>query len=321
MAFRSWPHDYEPDGTTEQETFESDFRFSLSAATQDGIDPGAGDALEAMVSGPEVVLAPGRGVVDGYGFASSAPEPVAIPVNTSSLPRLYRVVARLDVAAHQVVPHVIEGTAASSPSAPALTRTDTIYDLPLWRCRRAGGGGTITELVDERVYLNPSGAVVCTSTSRPPAPRPGTIIYETDTGHLLYWHSGQWVTASDGGAYPTAWQPIPLRSGYEYAGNGATPSWRWVRPGTVEVRGTIGRVVDAGIPNDTYIGTMPAAARPNANRRYVGATARSSAGISARLEIRSTFGGTGNPGRIWVWNHGTHTPAWVSLDGWTYDVS
>lgn len=317
MAWRSWPHDFDPDGTTPQETYESDFRFSLAAATQDGVDPAYGASWSATVSGSDIVLGTGRGVVAGYSAASDDTEPVTIPTNTSSLPRLYRVVARLDVAAHQVTPHVLEGTAASSPQAPALTRTDAIYDLPLWRCRRAGGGGSITNLTDERCYLNPSGALAATSTARPAGPLDGTTVYESDTGRLVYWHGGQWVTAADG-TYPTSWQPLPLRtSRYTQHSNGWAPAWRWVRPGRVELRGSIARIGGTAIDSGDYFAILPSSIRPAAfTRRAVGAHARSG-GSTARVEIRST--NVTEAGQVTIWH--SYDPMWFALDGYEYDIT
>jgi len=325
MAFRSWPHDLEPDGTTPQQTYESDFRFSLAAATQDGVDRSFGTALEADLSGSDIVLGTGRGVVDGYSFANDDPTPVTIPTNASALPRLYRVVARLDVAAHRVRPHVLEGTASSAPQPPVLTRTGAIYDVPLWRCRRAGGGGGISDLVSERVYLNPSGALTCTSTTRPPSPLPGTTVYESDTGRLVYWHGGQWTTAADG-AYPSAWQPLPLRtSRYRGHTNGFSPSWRWVRPGRVEIRGAIARTTeDAAVISGDYFAVLPSAARPGGFVRFAtGAHSRSGStaatrGTTVRVEIRSQNAGP-ESGQITVWCD--YDPTWFALDGIEYDIN
>ncbi|MFC9085365.1 hypothetical protein [Nocardiopsis dassonvillei] len=315
--WRSWPHDYQPDGETPQETTESDFRFSLAAASQTGLDRTFGSALDATVAGSDLVLGVGRGVVNGYSFAADALESVPIPVNASSLPRLYRVVARLDVAANQIVPHVLEGTASSSPQPPALTRAETIYDLPVWRCRRNGGGGAISDLVDERTYINPSGALTCTSTSRPSDPLPGTVLYESDTGRLVYWHNGQWVTAADG-AYPGSWQPLPLRtSRYTNHTNGFLPAWRWVRPGRVELRGAITRTVDSPVISGDYFAVLPAAARPGAFVRFPVAAERRDEGSTVRVEVRSTNAGP-EEGQLTVWtSYGAH---WFALDGIEFDI-
>ncbi|MFE9642354.1 hypothetical protein ACFYOC_25360 [Nocardiopsis alba] len=314
--WRSWPHDFEPDGETPQETYESDFRWSLAAATQDGVSPGH---FGAVLSGSDVVLGEGRGALAGYSFASAPGEDltrVPIPANTSSLPRMYRVVARLDVAAHRVTPHVIEGTASSNPQLPAITRTEAIYDLPLWAVRRAGGNGAVSGLTDERVHLNPGGARACTSTSRPPNPIPGDLLYESDTGRLVYWHAGQWVTAADG-TYPTRWQPIPLRTPrYTTPDHGRSPSWRWVRPGTVELRGTFSRSDGEPIQSGDYIATLPAAIRPSAWVRHVGGAHARNGGWSVRCEIRSTS--SSDSGQLTVWH--TYNPTWGALDGWTYDI-
>lgn len=315
---RSWPHDLEPDGVTPQQTYEADFRFSLAAATQDGVDRAFGSALSATVSSDTIVIGVGRGVASGYGFAVDVPEPVAIPTNSSALPRAYRLVARLDVAAHQVTPHVLVGTAGSSPQLPALTQTDAIYDVPLWSCRRAGGGGGISQLTDERVYLNPAGAVACTSTSRPANPQPGTMLYETDTGRIVYYHAGQWVTAADG-SYPGPWTPLALRTS-RYTGhtNGFTPSWRWLAPGRVELRGAITRTTDAPIISGDYVAVLPDAARPGGFVRFAVGSERRDGGATARAEVRSKNAGP-EEGQITIW-HG-YDPHWVALDGIAFDIS
>jgi hypothetical protein len=315
---RSWPHDLEPDGVTPQQTYESDFRFSLAAATQDGVDRTFGSALSATVSGDTIVLGVGRGVASGYGFAVDAPEPVPIPPNSSALPRAYRLVARLDVAAHQVSPHVLVGTAGSSPQLPAITQTDAIYDVPLWSCRRSGGGGGISQLTDERVYLNPAGALACTSTSRPINPAPGTMIYETDTGRLVYYHGGQWAIAADSD-YPGTWQALPLRtSRYQGHSNGFSPSWRWVRPGRVELRGAITRVTDSPMINGDYFAVLPSAARPGAFVRFPVASERREDGATSRVEIRSTNAGP-EQGQMTFWSN--YAPTWAALDGIEFDIN
>lgn len=316
--FRSWPHDFTPDLVTPQEVTEADFRFSLAAATQDGVDRGWGSALEASIQGQDIVLATGRGVVNGYSFVNETPVEVAVPANASALPRLYRVVSRLNVAASTVAPVVLEGTAASSPQLPALVRTETIYDLPLWACRRAGGGGPISQLVDHRVYLNPAGALACTSVSRPPDPVPGTMAYETDTGRLVYYHGGLWLTAADA-TYPTAWQPLQLRSGYVRHSIGYSPAWRYDAPGIVRLRGTITRASGQPLQTGEYIGVVPAAARPGAYTNLAVASHATRGHSTMRLEITSVTDPAA--GRLVLWYSPTaYEPGWVSLDGLTYTL-
>lgn len=316
MAFRSWPHDYEPDLTTPQEVTESEFRFNLAAATQTGVDSQYGSVLSASIQGDTVVIGTGRGIISGYAFLNDSPTGVAVPANTSSLPRLYWVVARLDVAASTVAPTVVEGTPSSSPQLPALVQTDAVYDLPLWSCRRDGAGGPITQLTDHRVYLNPGGAVACTSTARPYNPLPGTVAYETDTGRLIYWHAGQWLTAADA-SYPSAWQALPLRSGYGPHGIGHAPSWRWDAPGVVRLRGTIARTDGEALPMGDYIGVLPAAIRPSAYVNVALGAHATRGGNSVRLQITST--NDPGAGRMTLWySPASYAPHWVSLDGVTY---
>jgi len=322
---RSWPHALEPDGETPQETTEDDFRWSLAMATQDGVDRGAGSGLSATVSGNDLVLGTGRGCVAGYSFAVDTSEPVGVPTNGASLPRIFRLVARLDVAASGVRPHVLVGTASSNPQPPALVQTDAIYDLPLWRCRRNGGGGAITQLTSERFDLNPSGALTCTSSTRPPNPLPGALVYETDTGRLMLYHGGQWRTVTDS-SYPTAWTAIALRSSrYKGHTNGYTPAWRFRTAGTVQLRGAITRTTEgAAMINGDYIGELPAAARPGGFVRFAtGAHARTGStaqtrGVSARVEIRSKNAAP-DDGQITIWTD--YNPEWIALDGIEYNIS
>ena len=228
-------------------------------------------------------------------------------------------------AAHQVRPHVLAGTAAATPQAPTLVRSDAIYDVPLWRVRRNGGNGSLTQLTNERYYLNPSGLLTCTSSTRPPNPLPGTMLYESDTGRVVYHHGGQWWTAADG-AFPGSWQPLPLRtSRYQGHTNGFSPSWRWVRPGRVELRGAIARTTEgAEIISGDYVAVLPAAARPGGFVRFAtGAHSRSGStaatrGVTVRIEIRSQNAGQ-ESGQVTVWHD--YNPEWVSFDGVEFDIN
>jgi hypothetical protein len=76
-----------------------------------------------------------------------------VPTNTSSNPRVDRLVLRRDLVARTVVPTVLQGTPAASPEPPALTQTDDgLWDLPLHRFTvPANSGAPITGAVDERL--------------------------------------------------------------------------------------------------------------------------------------------------------------------------
>ncbi|WP_067967549.1 hypothetical protein [Nocardiopsis trehalosi] len=329
--WRAWPHDYEPKAAPEDpdvpmEVTEEEFRHTLAVATQSGIDrtsgTGATNALQAapLPDSSGVTVQPGFAQINGYSALLDAQDTVTAPANASALPRLYRVVIRHDVGARTAVAAILEGTPASSPQLPAVTRTDTIWEEPLGRFRRNGNGGPITSFQDDRVFLNPAGPLLCSSAARPVAPEVGTHAYELDTGRTILWDGSTWTTAADP-AYPSAWQPIPLSAGYSnLAGEGNTPSYQLETPTRVRLRGSIGK--NSGpIPNNAVIGRMPTGARPNAYTRQVtAAELQSSAAAFVRLTVVSVNATSNQPGQIMVGVIGDYTPEWVYLDGVVYDV-
>ena len=323
MAIRSWPFAFEPDGVTPQEVSEEDFRWTLAAATQDGIwEDAAADpcAVTAAADSTSVTVAPGRGQIRGYGFHVDAPEEVAAPANAASEPRLYWVVARLDRTASSVGVVILEGTAAATPVLPALTRTDLVWDLPLASFRRGGGGGAITNLQDYRCYLNPHGPRKCLSSARPVDPSPGDEAYEMDTGRKVRYHGGLWIADSDP-TYPTDWVNIPLNTGSQVianrqksGGGGYWPRYRMLSEYEVELRGIVARSGNRVFSGDGFrIGTLPAAVRPSELTYTVGASAQISPNNTTRLEVQPD-------GDIMAYLVSGYGPSWISLDNWRYRI-
>ncbi|QVJ00318.1 hypothetical protein KGD82_16275 [Nocardiopsis eucommiae] len=157
------------------------------------------------------------------------------------------------------------------------------------------------------------------------------MIYETDTGRIQIRVGDSWRLVSETD-FPTAWQPITLRSGYTTPGHGRSPSWRFLSSGRVELRGTISRTNGNALPNNDYYGRLPAAARPNAWVRDVGAAeSRSSGGswgATCRLEVASENASNRLPGQIIAfhehapggsrWTDSSMTselPAWLASSG------
>lgn len=104
----------------------------------------------------DLSLAIGRAWVRGAGYErSSAPWDGSTSVNSTGNPRIDRIVLRRSLSAKTVVPTVIQGTPASSPSAPALTQVeDGVWDLPLYRFTVPANSGTVlSNIVDERRFL------------------------------------------------------------------------------------------------------------------------------------------------------------------------
>jgi hypothetical protein len=79
-------------------------------------------------------------------------EELALTDNTSGNPRIDRIIARLNYTDRKIEFVVKQGTPAVSPSAPALTRNETAWELSLAQIAVANGYSTITvtEITDER---------------------------------------------------------------------------------------------------------------------------------------------------------------------------
>ncbi|ASU83588.1 hypothetical protein CDO52_13005 [Nocardiopsis gilva YIM 90087] len=326
MAWTAWPHDFLPDGVTPQEVNEGQFRWTLEAATQHGVDRysggGATDALKAapLADSSGVTIQPGRAQLNGYSVELDAQDTVSAPDNTSSLPKLYRVVVRHDVGARTAVGAILEGTAASSPQLPAVTQTDTVWELPIARFRRNGNSGSIIDFADDRTFLNPLGDILCNSSARPVNPPVGHRAYELDTGRTIIHDGAAWATQADPG-FPTSWTPIPLTTGYvNHTPEGHSPSYRFLSPTRVELRGSLARSSGA-ISNNSVVARMPSGARPAAwTRQVVGAELQGDTAATIRLSIASVNATSFQPGEIYVGILTGYTPEWMYLDGVFFDV-
>lgn len=317
MAWTSWPFDFEPDGVTPQETTEASFSATLRAAMQDGVGSTADLVVGVFGDSTAITLTPGYGHVQGYSCHGDTQTQVPAPENGATQPRRYWVVLRLDRAARQVVPAVVEGTASSSPQLPVLTRNAAVFEEPLASFRRAGSAGPITDLVDYRAVVNPTGGRLVSSTARPPYPAAGERIYETDTGRELYWHAGAWRVAADP-SYPTPWQPLTLGATMSWPGHGQHPEWRWDAPGVARLRGRVRRTNGDPIGHLSYVARLPVALRPDEPVGAVVPAQRGNAGTTVRVEISAT---SSDAGRIFVWlpGQGGYDPNWIELN-MTYTV-
>jgi hypothetical protein len=152
-------------------------------------------------TGRQVKIRAGKfGIVRGYEWMSdpTTDEVVSsLPANVSGNPRIDRLVLRLDRSTRNVRTLYVQGTAAATPSAPALTQSTSfssgVFDFPLARWQVASGYTTIAagDVVTEAWYPLPSGVILCLSTGRPfgAGLRPGQQIYETDTGLTYRWRN------------------------------------------------------------------------------------------------------------------------------------
>ena len=88
----------------------------------------------------------------GYSIVMREPQTITLPLADDTLPRIDRLVLRYDAAAQAAGLQVLQGTAASTPTAPAITRTTLVYDLCLAQISRPAGSTSVTaaDITDTR---------------------------------------------------------------------------------------------------------------------------------------------------------------------------
>lgn len=140
--------------------------------------------LPLSISGLSVGLGAGRAWVRGFGFERSGGAVMqTVAANThASFSRRDRIVMRRNLATHTVAPVLIQGTAASSPAAPALTQVDAgSWDLPMFSFLVPPNSGTaISGVLDERLYVDPATgdlAVVASNLSLMPNYASGAVTW------------------------------------------------------------------------------------------------------------------------------------------------
>lgn len=121
-----------------------------------GVVPGENGFAAAKVSGTlNATIAAGRAVVAGHRVTSDATETVSVDAGGAQ-PRIDIIAlesnANTDVRAARIV--VVKGTAAASPTAPDLTQTAAVYQVPLCKLDIPAGAANLNSatLTDVRLY-------------------------------------------------------------------------------------------------------------------------------------------------------------------------
>ena len=100
---------------------------------QTGVIDGSLNKLLVSADGSalSVSVATGDAFVEGFFYRNDAALAKTIATAHATNPRIDTVVVRLDRVANTATLQVITGTPAASPVAPALSQTDSLYELPL----------------------------------------------------------------------------------------------------------------------------------------------------------------------------------------------
>lgn len=125
--------------------------------------------------GSSITVKPGTCLINGAtGYIDEAAE-LALTPGDSSLPRIDTVVARLNDNSdyRNIYLDIITGTPASTPQAPALTQTDSVWEIGLANINRAANSTAVTssDITDTRPDSSRCGYV--------------TAIQELDTESLM----------------------------------------------------------------------------------------------------------------------------------------
>ena len=128
------------------------------AGLTSGVFSGAEDFPVTAAGGLTVIVGAGRGWVHpsrftGYSITKREADTLTLPLADPSLPRIDRIVMRYDAGARAASLQVLQGTASSTPTAPAISRTELIYDLCLAEITRPAGSTSITtgQITDTRL--------------------------------------------------------------------------------------------------------------------------------------------------------------------------
>ncbi len=128
------------------------------AGLTSGVFSGAEDFPVTAAGGLKVTVGAGRGWVHpsrftGYSITKREADTLTMPLADPSLPRIDRIVMRYDAGARAASLQVLQGTASSTPTAPAISRTELIYDLCFAEITRPAGSTSITtgQITDTRL--------------------------------------------------------------------------------------------------------------------------------------------------------------------------
>lgn len=128
------------------------------AGLTSGVFSSAEDFPVTAAGGLKVTVGAGRGWVHpsrftGYSITKRESDTLPLPLADPSLPRIDRIVMRYDAGARAASLQVLQGTASSTPTAPAISRTELIYDLCLAEITRPAGSTSIStgQITDTRL--------------------------------------------------------------------------------------------------------------------------------------------------------------------------
>lgn len=137
-----------------------------NATRTSGVYSAEEDFAVTPAGGVKVTVSAGQGWVrparfEGYSIIMREAETLTLALADGQRPRIDRIVLRYDAAAHKSSLLVVQGTPDTQPTAPAISRTATVYDLCLAEVTRPAGSTAITagNITDTRLDENLCGVM------------------------------------------------------------------------------------------------------------------------------------------------------------------
>lgn len=137
-------------------------RFFYKLISDGVLDSPATNLMVASRSGMTVQVLQGYGMINAKYVWITSPEDITLDAADIALPRVDRVVLRLDITNRQITVAAKKGTPAASPTPPALTRSGAIYELSLAKIAVAANATAIAQadITDERPDESVCGYIV-----------------------------------------------------------------------------------------------------------------------------------------------------------------
>lgn len=134
------------DGQYDRVYDSEDMTSYLDLLVGDGVFPNPSTNLQVLAGGGMTVnVQAGQGWINGHKMINSAVVPLTISAANALMARIDRVIFYVDYTAREMGIAVKTGTAAASPQAPELTRTDTRYEMCLANVTVGAGATSITQ--------------------------------------------------------------------------------------------------------------------------------------------------------------------------------
>ena len=152
--------------TYDREYDSNDLTGYLKRFFTDGVfmEPSTSLQVLAASTGLAVDMQLGAALINGCSIETDASIRFSLTSAHATLPRIDRIVVRWNLQARLMEFALKTGTAAASPQAPALTRTENVHELSLARIYVAAGASALTQanVTDERLNSAVCGSVVAT---------------------------------------------------------------------------------------------------------------------------------------------------------------